>query len=201
MIKIYYKIKNKINTYWRKPAVIPSYEFKRATLNDYKKKFGLQILVETGTFTGDTVEFFKNSFKKVISIELANDLAKRAQKRFENDENVEIIEGDSGKVLKDIVKEINEPILFWLDGHYSSEFFIGNEYFVTAKSDLNTPVEEEIRTILLSRTDHVILIDDARLFTGLDDYPSISRVKRLVKRYAKNYSVVVSDDIIRITPN
>ena len=97
-------------------------------------------------------------------------MAKRAQKRFENDHKVKIIKGDSGKVLKDIVKEISEPILFWLDGHYSSEFFIGDEYFVTAKSDLNTPVEEELRTILASRRDHIILIDDARLFNGTDDY-------------------------------
>ena len=50
-MKIYYKIKNRINTYWGKPAVIPSYEFKRATLNDYKEKFALKIFVETGTFT------------------------------------------------------------------------------------------------------------------------------------------------------
>lgn len=200
-MRIYHKIKNKIITYLSKPVEIPSYQFKRAILNDYKKKYSLNVFVETGTFTGDTVEYLKNSFKKVVSIELAKDLANKAKIRFENDDNVAIIEGDSGKVLKGIVEEINEPILFWLDGHYSSEFFIGDEYFVTAKSDLNTPVEEEIKTILLSRKDHVILIDDARLFIGLDDYPSISRIKRLVKRYAKNYSVVISDDIIRITPD
>lgn len=133
MIKLYNKIKNKIKAYIKKPVVVPSYEVKKNTLNEYKKKYGLNVLVETGTFMGDTVEYFKDRMKRIISIELAEDLAKRAQKRFENNQNIKIINGDSGKVLKDIVKEINEPILFWLNGHYSSEFLMGDEYIVTVK--------------------------------------------------------------------
>ena len=132
-MKLYNKIKNKIKRYFKKPIeiIVPDYEVKKNTLNGYKNKYGLNVLVETGTFMGDTVEYFKDRMKKIISIELAEDLAKRAQKRFENNQNIKIINGDSGKVLKDIVKEINEPILFWLNGHYSSEFFMGDEYIVT----------------------------------------------------------------------
>jgi 16S rRNA A1518/A1519 N6-dimethyltransferase RsmA/KsgA/DIM1 with predicted DNA glycosylase/AP lyase activity len=134
-MKLYNKIKNKIKRYFKKPIeiIVPDYEVKKNTLNGYKNKYGLNVLVETGTFMGDTVEYFKDRMKKIISIELAEDLAKRAQKRFENNQNIKIINGDSGKVLKDIVKEINEPILFWLNGHYSSEFFMGDEYIVTVK--------------------------------------------------------------------
>ncbi len=200
-MRLYNKIKNKINRYWNKSVEIPSYEVKRTTLNDYKEKYGLDVLVETGTFMGDTVEYFKNSFKKIVSIELAEDLAKKAQKRFENNDNVKIIKGDSGEVLKDIVKEVNEPILFWLDGHYSSEFFIGNDYIKTAKTEVNTPVEEELRTILACREDHVILIDDARLFNGTDDYPTIDKVRKMVKKSGKSYKVLVNNDIIRIAPH
>ncbi|MEJ7676473.1 MAG: rRNA adenine N-6-methyltransferase family protein [Segetibacter sp.] len=199
-MKLYNRIKNKLNRYWNKPVEIPSYEVKRSALNDYKEKYGLDVLVETGTFTGDTVEYFKNTFKKVVSIELAEDLAKRAQKRFKNDANVKIIKGDSGEALKELVEEINEPILFWLDGHYSSEFFVGDEYIATAKSALNTPVEEELKTILSSRRDHVILIDDARLFNGTNDYPTINKVKKMVKKAGNSYSVIVNNDIIHITP-
>src|ERR1035437_2841357 len=135
LMKLYNKIKNKIKRYFKKPIeiIVPDYEVKKNTLNGYKNKYGLNVLVETGTFMGDTVEYFKDRMKKIISIELAEDLAKRAQKRFENNQNIKIINGDSGKVLKDIVKEINEPILFWLNGHYSSEFFMGDEYIVTVK--------------------------------------------------------------------
>ena len=66
MIKIYYKIIKKIKSFWVKPLEPPSYEFKRSILKNCKDKYGLKIFVETGTFTGDTVEFFKNSFKKSI---------------------------------------------------------------------------------------------------------------------------------------
>src|ERR1035437_1901718 len=153
--------------------VILSYDEKRSILLSYKKKYGLEYFVETGTFFGDTVEFFRNKFKKVYSIELSEELALKCSKRFENISNVKIIQGDSGEILNDIIKEISYPILFWLDGHYSSEFYVGDEYIVTAKSNLNTPVEEELRTILASRKDHIILIDDARLFNGTNDYPTI----------------------------
>ena len=177
-MKTYYRIINKLNRMFLKPAKVPEYGQKRETLNVYKEKYGLKILVETGTFMGETVEYFKNSFAKVISIELAEDLAKKAQKRFENDRNVTIIQGDSGKVLKDLVRHATEPFLFWLDGHYSSEFYVGDEYIKTARTDVDTPVEEELRTILASDLKHVILIDDARLFTGVSDYPSISQLKK-----------------------
>jgi hypothetical protein len=184
-----------------KPAEAPEYGQKRETLNAYREQYGLKILVETGTFMGETVDYFKNSFAKVISIELAEDLAKQAQKRFENDRNVTIIQGDSGKVLKDLVKQASEPILFWLDGHYSSEFYVGDVYIKTARTDVDTPVEEELRTILANNLKHVILIDDARLFTGVSDYPSISKLKRMVRRSGRNYKVRVENDIIRITPS
>jgi hypothetical protein len=200
-MRLYYRIKNKLNRIFIKPVDVPSYEQKRATLNVYKEKFSLKTLVETGTFMGDTVEYFKHSFAKVISIELAEDLAKKAQKRFENDRNVTIIQGDSGKVLKNLVKEASEPLLFWLDGHYSSEFYVGDEYIKTARTDVDTPVEEELRTILSSNLNHIVLIDDARLFTGINDYPSISKLKRMVKRSGKSYKVHVENDIIRIAPS
>jgi hypothetical protein len=200
-MKLYYKIKNKINSYFLKPVVIPDYETKRALLKEKKEKYGLNVLIETGTFMGETVEYFKDIFASVISIELSEDLAKKAQEKFKNDKNVKIIQGDSGEVLQKLLKEISEPALFWLDGHYSSEFFVGEEFIKTAKGKSDTPVKEELESILRSSSDHIILIDDARLFTGLNDYPSISKLKQVIKRSGKKYTVSVENDIIRILPH
>ena len=199
-MRLYNRIKNKLNSFFAKPVVVPSYEVKRETLSSYQKKFGLKTLVETGTFMGDTVEYFKQSFDWVFSIELAEDLARNAMKRFEHDKNVTIIQGDSGVVLKEIVSNSKQPILFWLDGHYSSEFFMGDVFIKTARTDVDTPIVEELRTILASKLEHVILIDDARLFSGLGDYPSIGKVRRLVRGAEKRRKVTVENDIIRITP-
>jgi hypothetical protein len=200
-MKILRKIKRKLLRPVSGKVVPPPYELKREILNSYKEKYALKIFIETGTFFGDTVEYFKNSFKKVYSIELAEELAKKAKQRFENDRQVEIIQGDSGSILKGILKDINEPILFWLDGHYSSEFFVGDEFIKTARTDKDTPVVEELDTILGSPINHVILIDDARGFDGLGDYPSISSIKRMVRK-AKGpaYHCNVENDIIQIYP-
>lgn len=185
----------------KKEVTPPPYELKRAILNSYKDKYALKVFIETGTFFGDTVEYFKNSFKKVYSIELAEDLAKKAQQRFRNDPQVEIIQGDSGSILTTILKGIDEPVLFWLDGHYSSEFFAGDEFIKTARTDKDTPVVEELDTILGSPIQHVILIDDARGFDGIGDYPSIASIKRKVRK-AKGgaYDCKVENDIIQIYP-
>ena len=200
-MKVLRKIKSKILRPLKGKVEPPPYEVKREILSSYKDNYGLKIFIETGTFFGDTVEFFKNSFKKVYSIELAEDLAKKAKRRFENDSQVEIIQGDSGSVLKGILKDIGEPVLFWLDGHYSSEFFVGDEFIKTARTDKDTPVVEELDTILSAPINHVILIDDARGFDGLGDYPSISSIKRKVRKAKGSaYNCKVENDIIQIYP-
>jgi hypothetical protein len=199
-MKFYYRIRNRIKQIFSQPEQIPSYEVKREILKEYQGKYKLRTFVETGTFMGDTVDYFKDQFSEVISIELAADLAQKAKKRFDGVKNVTIIQGDSAQVLKKIVKNRKEPILFWLDGHYSSEFFVGDVFIKTAKTDVDTPVVDELKTILECNTDHIILVDDARLFVGLNDYPSISQVKKIVRKSGKKYAVKVELDIIRITP-
>lgn len=79
---------------------------------------------------------------------------------------------------------------FWLDGHYSG--------FETAKGDLETPVSSELESILRSKINHIILIDDARLFTGKNDYPSVEELKNYVLSKKNYYSFEVENDIIRI---
>ena len=199
-MRLYNKIKFKLRNYFFKPVAIPSYETKREIINSYRMKYAINQFVETGTFLGDTIEFFKNSFAKLISIELAADLADRARKRFEKDEHVTIISGDSGKILKEMVKNFSEPMLFWLDGHYSSEFYLGEEFIKTARTDIDTPIKEELLAILSSEFGHFILIDDARLFNGLGDYPTIYQIKKIVRLSGKQRKVTVKDDMIRIIP-
>ena len=177
-----------------------SYELKREIINNYRAKYKLDLFIETGTFMGGTVDFFKDSFKKIYSIELSKELAEKAKMKFENDKHIIIVQGDSGEVLKPILEKDNETALFWLDGHYSSEFFIGDEYIVTARSEKNTPILKELETIFSTSQPHIILIDDARCFNGRDDYPSFSKLKKLVRANKKNYNIFVEKDIIHIIP-
>lgn len=200
-MKIYQKVKFKLLSLLKKKIIIPTYEFKRGEINKYRQEYNLNVLVETGTFLGDTVDYFKDKFDHVYSVELSEDLAGRAKNRFKNDLNVHIIQGDSGVVLDDLVNQINQPILFWLDGHYSSEFFVGEDFIKTAKGKINTPILDELRIILKNTLIHIILIDDARLFIGKYDYPTFSELQDLIKSLNKNYLLSTKNDIIYIQPN
>jgi hypothetical protein len=191
------KFKRKI----RDRIIIPDYATKRRIILNIANKYNCNnILVETGTYLGDTVEALRNYFKNIISIELSSELALRAQKRFENYKSVLIVNGDSSKKLYEIISNIKVPIVFWLDGHYSSEFWSNDEYIITAKGEKVSPILEELFHIVDHPIkNHVILIDDARLFTG-EDYPNINVIKKFVQDNMPNHILVIKKDIIRILP-
>jgi hypothetical protein len=186
----------------RDRLTIPDYAVKRKTIIDLSKQYECtEVFIETGTYMGDTVEFLKNDFKQLFSIELNEDLAAKATKRFSSDPKIRIVQGDSATQLAAILSEIDRPVAFWLDGHYSSEFQSGDEYIVTGKGEKDTPVMEEL--IQISRhpvKNHVILIDDARLFNGNDDYPTKQQVGEFVRQKLPNHSFSIKKDIIRILP-
>ncbi|MGK6350879.1 hypothetical protein [Parapedobacter sp. DT-150] len=163
---------------------------KQNNIHKYRKAYGFKVFIETGTYLGDMVEAQRNHFEKIYSIELGEDLHQRAVKRFAAFPHVKILQGDSGVVLKDLLMEINEPALCWLDGHYSAG--------ITAKGEKNTPILAELEVLLTAAPDHGILIDDARLFTGEGDYPSIDELSSFVMHKDSKRRVTVADDIIKI---
>jgi hypothetical protein len=127
---------------------------KRRLLRRYAQEYGLHILVETGSYLGDTVATLRREFNHVYSIELSAELARQARRRFRGASNVTIVEGDSGTVLHEIVRGLHAPALFWLDGHFSGG--------VTARGSRDTPVLAELETVLSHpQQGHVLLIDDA----------------------------------------
>lgn len=199
--KIYRKVKRRF--YKREPVFhIPEISIKRNDIQEISEKYkDAKIFIETGTFLGDTIEFFKNDFARLYSIELSEELAHKAKKRFQNNTNVSIIQGNSGEQLTNILAEINEKCIFWLDGHYSSEFWVGEEFIQTAKGKKDTPVKEELLQIINHKVkDHIILIDDARCFNGEQDYPTIKKIRKLILKHLPSHTVEVKNDIIRVLP-
>jgi len=165
----------------------PPHIIKEELIKNFAQNFNTPILIETGTYLGDMVHAMRKSFTRIISFELDPTLAAQAQNRFAGDSHIQIIQGDSGKLLAEYLKNIHEPCLFWLDGHYSGG--------ITAKGSLETPIKNELTAILSHPVDgHVILIDDARCFTGENDYPTLDELKTLVAN--RNFSL--EHDVIRI---
>lgn len=177
---------------WREKGspIPPPHELKQQVIKDYQQKYGYNILIETGTYLGDMVEAQRRNFKHVFSIELSLDLWRNAVNKFKDSKNITILQGDSSKVLNNITSKLNEPAIFWLDGHYSAG--------ITAKGDKECPILEEIDAIFTyKKLNHVILIDDARCFIGEGDYPTIEFLTNYIKLKQPFYSFVVKDDIIR----
>jgi hypothetical protein len=173
----------------------PPHLVKQSVVKEYAKRFSLGTLVETGTYLGFMVRATKDTFRKIYSIELEETLYRRAVKKFAKFDHVTILQGDSGEVLSRLLATLSEPCLFWLDAHHSS-----GATFKTGKGTVLTPIVSELEQILSHpmAQDHVILIDDAREFTGENDYPTIGGLQELVPRMKPEFIVELQDDIIRI---
>jgi hypothetical protein len=173
--------------------LVPSAEVKQQALRSYAESHQLKVLVETGTYYGDMVEAMRDVFERIYSIELSRELHEKARERFKGAEHIELICGDSSVELGQIMRTLDQPALFWLDGHYS-----GGE---TAQGDKDTPIREELSRILdAPDRGHVIIIDDARCFGRDRDYPSIRELSDLVRSKRPDVDIEVQNDSIRITP-
>jgi hypothetical protein len=168
----------------------PPHLVKQRVIAEYQQKSGISTLIETGTYMGDMIEAQKGNFKKIFSVELSEDLCQKARIKFKRDKNVTIVHGDSGKVMPEVLKKIDEPAIFWLDGHYSSG--------VTARGDTDCPIFGELEAILASGVEkHILLVDDARLFNGQGDYPTIDAMTQFILDRNPSYRAEVKDDIVR----
>jgi hypothetical protein len=80
--------------------------------------------------------------------------------------------------------------LLWLDTH------AWIEKGLTEPSTL-----QELEAILSSSQNHVILINDARLFTGDHGYPTLIGIRNFSATLRAGYHFEVENDIIRVLPD
>jgi hypothetical protein len=176
----------------RRPLPPPALVKQRA-VSDHAKRYRITTLVETGTYLGDMVSACRGVFERIISIELDPDLHARAKQRFARNPSIELLLGDSGTILRDVLERQTSPCVFWLDAHYSAG--------LTAKGRVDSPILEELRLILKHPVaGHVILIDDARAFGSDDAYPSLQALAQWVASLRPDLVFEVRDDIVRLLP-
>lgn len=119
-------------------------------------KYPNQYFIETGSYLGDGIQMaVEAGFPQIYSIELSTYFYQHCLDRFTLQPQVHILQGDSSKMLINLLDQIDAPATFWLDGHYSW----GN----TAMGDTNTPILTELRAIGEHHIKtHTLLIDDIR---------------------------------------
>lgn len=153
----------------------------KTNLTDYK------YFVETGTWMGETILRFENTFEKLFTIEVSEYVYNEFQKKNYDKNKIKSILGDSSEMIQFVVEQLDDKTIFFLDGHYSSG--------ITGKGKKDVPLYEEITTINNNfNFECIIIIDDLRLFgTKLnEDWSEISNEKIfsiLDKRMTQNFSL------------
>lgn len=171
----------------------PLHEVKQHRILELRRRFNVSVFVETGTYRGKMVFAMRPHFRRIVSIELSEELAEKARRLFSTCPEVEIVQGDSAEKLGEVLADLNEPALFWLDGHYS-----GGE---TGHGEKSTPVLEELKAIFEHDVaGHVIAIDDAQCFGEDPDYPSLDEVEQFVAVSGGAYGFELVENMIVITP-
>lgn len=151
-------------------------------LDNLLKKHMNDFFIETGSARGETISKAINvGFKNIYSVELIERRYKRCKKKFSKYDNVRLFCGESPKIIRKIIKDINTIITFWLDAH-------GNNV-----NDHNPLLEELIEISKHNIKTHVILIDDMRLM-GHGVYPSKEKIVKYLKNINNNYIISYEDN-------
>jgi len=134
----------------------------------------------------------KDEFVKLYSVELLPERYEFARRRFRTDPQIELFCGDSAIVLPKILARLDEPALFWLDGHYPP-----GQAPLSAQV---SPIRAELAQLFAApRLGHVIIIDDVRLFDERFGYPPLAEVLAMIEQ-AGGWDVLIEDDSLRLTP-
>jgi hypothetical protein len=180
--------------YWKirgKPERSP-HLLKQRTVREYGRRYQLQTLVETGTYYGEMVAAMKSRFDRIYSIEYDPELARRAAQKFARHSHIQILQGDSQKVLPELLKTLSQSALFWLDaGYYGWAGAQGD------KQRLSMELEAILRHPVKG---HIILMDDARGLNGQNGALTVEELRRRVESEFPDRVVDVQYDILRITP-
>lgn len=190
------KLRRKYEQWQSRGSTGPMPNFgKQKTVIEYIKRFSPEVFVETGTYKGKMVYAVMPYIDEIYSIELSGSHYSNAARRFCGYPKVHILQGESSRVLPEILANIDKRCIFWLDAHWSG----GS----TARAERQTPVMQEVQCILKHKKaeGHVILIDDARLFTGDNDYPSIPELREQILQALPGWCFEVKNDIVRTHAN
>jgi hypothetical protein len=165
---------------------------------EIRKAYGIQTFVETGTYLGGTTFWASQLYRTVYTVEFAREIFESTSQKYASVRNINFLFGHSKDKLAQIVAELHEPAIFWLDAHWSGEntYGIGDE----------CPLLEEIAIINSSPCEHFLFIDDARMFLSpppapcvYQQWPDITSIVLASRRQNRDpYIVAVADVLVAV---
>jgi hypothetical protein len=170
-------------------------------INIFPKYNNCNYFIEGGSYKGNGIQnAIEAGFKNIISIEITKYYYDLCVEKFKDNPNVKIIFGDTTKILPELLKEINEKCVFWLDSHYSDP---STEY-----GDKMSPILDELDIITehCRKYNDTILIDDRRCWSKSDwNYQNYlftsddieDKIKEINSDYEISYDIgFIPDDVI-----
>jgi hypothetical protein len=156
-----------------------------------KYKGNKTVFVETGTYCGLGVRLALDAgYDCVASVELSQKLYEAAINMFKDEKKVKLYQGTSEGNLWEIIKNINEEMVFWLDAHYSGE--------VGCMGPEKSPIVKELSIINRHPIKtHTIMIDDVRDM-GTEHFGMITKndVIQKIMEINQNYKIAYEDGSI-----
>lgn len=178
-----------------------SFSLDRRLIEALQSVLPLEVLVETGTFEGDTLASLGDRFAALHSIELSPQYFAAAQARFAGDSRISLYQGDSAEKLRQVRATLPaDGVLYFLDAHWC----VATN---TAGEASQCPLLDEIAAIGSLGTSSVIVIDDARLFLApppapheISQWPSFEQVSRALRGVGPEHQMMVVNDLILFYP-
>jgi len=153
-----------------------------------------QVFIETGSALGNGIEAARLAgFEKIYSIEFYKPRYEQCVERFFEFPNIKLFNCTSSVGLEEILKELTEPAVFWLDAHHDMS---GMEAEPRVPEKDSFPIMNELDLISSHYIKtHTILIDDRRFFVDAD---IIDKLMKINSGYKIKFidSTHFSEDII-----
>lgn len=146
------------------------------------KPFTKKYFIETGTFGGLGIDAaLACGFEEVRTIDIDKSNTIYTRENHSQYNNITYYIGDSGKLLGEMIQDIDEPVTFWLDAHnYPGE-----------EGKQNCPLMEELEFIKNHPVKtHTILIDDMSCAGTIHfDYITKDMIKEKIKEINPDYTI------------
>ncbi len=141
-----------------------------AKISALKRIFVPGVVIETGTYLGNTTLALAKEGYEVHTIEVSENLASQIFPGLRK-KGIHCYNGDSGILIEQVIEKAfsqnKHNLNFWLDGHWS--------HGITSKAaDYETPILQELKIIARFRDKCqklVVAVDDVRCFGNDPAYP------------------------------
>jgi hypothetical protein len=166
---------------------------------------GIAVAVETGTYLGQSTAILASIFNRVWTIESVPEHVEQARVALAAAgvlPYVEVVLGESEIVLREVISQIHEPSLFWLDSHWFER--------IESNARIQCPLLAELSIIKswFHASRSWLLIDDVSLFRQLPklpdyrpkEWPTVDEITDLITDAFPGHTSTEIEDVLIVAP-